>query len=292
MLAPFAQWWTSDLAQEIHENLRGREGNHEMTSLVQWPILSSSRQRQRRRLVDKMVNICERADLLERTVHSAVLYIDKFIAITNLQDTHVHLAALAAILVAAKYHEREENIPAIAVLNTISAQHFSASHVQSMELILLDCLEWNLGEPTIMSFIEYYMIQTVHPDDYHCDQPLGNVDKARKYVKKYAQYFLQICLQEYELRMYVPSCTAAAVIAAIRSCLCLAPTWPKRLETTTGYQTPQIAHCVHKMLLIHDEDRQATEKEKILTASKATTMTTTAETVAAMLTCITAVQAS
>ena len=43
---------------------------------------------------------------------------------------------------------------------------------------------------------------------------------------------------------------------------------------------------------IHDEDRQATEKEKILTASKATTMTTTAETVAAMLTCITAVQAS
>lgn len=94
----------------------------------------------------------------------------------------------------AKYHEREENVPAIATLNFFSAEHFPISHVRNMELILLDCLEWHIGEPTVMSFIDYYVIQAVHPDDYHCDQPLSSVDKARRYVRKYVEYFLQICL--------------------------------------------------------------------------------------------------
>lgn len=67
-----------------------------------------------------------------------------------------------------------------------------------------------------------------------------NRRSALKYVRKYADFFAELCLQEYTFQQYLPSVMAAAVVAAARRAVKIDPIWNPELEGLTTYNERQI----------------------------------------------------
>ena len=61
-----------------------------------------------------------------------------------------------------------------------------------------------------------------------------------KYVRKYADFFAELCLQEYTFQQYLPSVMGAAVVAASRRAVKIDPIWSDELAQLTGYNERQI----------------------------------------------------
>ena len=66
------------------------------------------------------------------------------------------------------------------------------------------------------------------------------ISKIPKYVKKYAEFFCNLTLQEYSFQQYLPTKLAAAVILASRVALQLEPRWRPELIRLTGYEEEEI----------------------------------------------------
>lgn len=80
-------------------------------------------------------------------------------------------------------------------------------------------LEWRLQVVTPMHFLQCFLSQTVLFSD---DAILGGVDlvdEAHDYYRKYAEFFGDLVLQEYEFQAFRPSVVAAATLAAARKAL-------------------------------------------------------------------------
>ena len=71
-----------------------------------------------------------------------------------------------------------------------------------MELLLLDFFSWNISVPTATYFMDFYLMEAIGCNDRHAGRPLNEeyTFNARTYLKKYANYFLDVSLQGEEER--------------------------------------------------------------------------------------------
>lgn len=103
-------------------------------------------------------------------------------------------------------------------------------------------LGWRLTVVTPLHFLQHYIGQTVLFAD---DRLLGSelVDEAHGYYCKYAEFFVDLVLQEYSLQVYRPSVVAASILVASRKALGVTPLWRDELSVLTGYDEKQVAPC-------------------------------------------------
>ena len=64
-----------------------------------------------------------------------------------------------------------------------------------MELTILDFFKWRIGMVTAAHFTEYFMLFAISEDDVHGYQAVTDVEKILMYLKKYTNYFLEVCMQ-------------------------------------------------------------------------------------------------
>jgi hypothetical protein len=84
-------------------------------------------------------------------------------------------------------------------------------------------------------------------------QGRGLIEKIPKYVKKYAEFFCNLTLQEYTFQQYLPTKLAAAIILASRVALQLEPRWRPELVRLTGYEEADITHIFHHVWTYYEE---------------------------------------
>ena len=119
---------------------------------------------------------------------------------------------------AAKYEEAEENVPSSAELNEFAQHEYSTEMIQQMELTVLSRLNWCLTAVTPLHFLGYYLSKgALFVDDLMQGKPL--LDKVPRYLQKYAEFFSDLCLQEYSFQVYRPSVLSAAILSASRKAL-------------------------------------------------------------------------
>merc|ERR1712160_211497 len=88
-------------------------------------------------------------------------------------------------------------------------------------------------------FIGYFLAKgAIFQDDTWQDRNL--IEKIPKYVKKYADFFCNLTLQEYSFQQYLPSELAAAILLASREALQITPRWRPELQLLTGYEESEI----------------------------------------------------
>ena len=80
-----------------------------------------------------------------------------------------------------------------------------------------------------------------------------NRRSALKYVRKYADFFAELSLQEYTFQQYLPSVMSAAVVAAARRAVKIDPIWNSELESLTGYNASQIFKAYKHMYSYYTE---------------------------------------
>jgi len=196
----------------------------------------------RRYLVDWMRDIGKRCRLHTSTVHVSILFLDKIFRSNDIPKSKWRLLATACISVAAKYEEAEKNcppIPYLLQLTSLKQRGHTSLSFREAESEVLQFLGWRLRAIPPIHFIGYFLAKgTTFVDDTWQNRDL--IEKIPKYVKKYADFFCNLTLQEYSFQKYLPSVLAAAILMASRVALQLQPRWRPELVRLTGYDEADI----------------------------------------------------
>lgn len=198
----------------------------------------------RRYLVDWMSDIGDQCRLHNTTVHVSVLLLDKILRSTEIPRSQWQLLATACITIAAKYEEAEEHCPHIPDLLRLTklcnAGHTSLSF-RDGEQEVLRLLGWRLRVVPPLRVIGYLLQKGVCFED-DLWQRRGLIPKIPKYIKKYAEFFSNLTLQDYSFQQYLPTKLAAAIILASRVALQLEPRWRPELVRLTGFEEEEITN--------------------------------------------------
>jgi len=194
--------------------------------------------------INQVGGVCSLKNL---TVHSAVAFMDNFMDCMPVDRSRLQLVASACILIAAKIEEQEDNIPRIAALSHYSGNSFSHEFVIKMESFILNRLQWELVILTPFNFLEYYLLVSFSPNEISTAPHLAPYEKARSYLSKTAEFFVDLCEHQSIFREYLPSIVAGSCVAAARQMLQLRPVWCPALQLISGLTTDDISHCFNSI---------------------------------------------
>lgn len=209
----------------------------------------------RRYLVDWMSDVGEQCRLHNSTVHVSVLFLDKIFRSRDIPRGQWQLLATACISLAAKYEEAEEHcpqIPDLLHLTKLSNAGHTSLTFRDGELEVLRYLGWRLRATPPIHAVNYFLQKgATFVDDTWQDRAL--IEKIPKYVKKYADFFCNLTLQEYSFQQYLPTRLGAAILYASRVALQLEPRWRPELTRLTGYEESELKECFQHVWSYYEE---------------------------------------
>jgi Cyclin, N-terminal domain/Cyclin, C-terminal domain len=209
----------------------------------------------RRYLVDWMSDLGEQCRISSTTVHVSVLYMDKIFRTASIPRSHWQLYATVCLNLASKYEEAEEDCPHIPDL-LVTTKLANAGHTsltfREGELQVLHLLGWRLRAFPALKVAGYFLQKGVCFED-DTWQGRSLIPKIPKYVKKYAEFFCNLTLQEYAFLQYLPTQLAAATIYASRVALQVEPRWRPELIRLTGFEEEDILPIFHHVWSSYEE---------------------------------------
>jgi len=209
----------------------------------------------RRYLVDWMSDVGEQCRLHNTTVHVSILFLDKIFRDREIPRCEWQLLATACISIASKYEEAEEHCPPIPNLLQLTKLYQTGINSLSFregELEVMKYLGWRLRVVPPLHIIGYYVAKgTTYTDDTWQGHEI--IEKIPKYIKKYAEFFCNLTLQEYTFQQYLPSHLAAAILLASRVALQVYPRWRSELVRLTGYEECDIIGVFNHVWSYYEE---------------------------------------
>ncbi|XP_071949256.1 G2/mitotic-specific cyclin-B-like [Antedon mediterranea] len=164
-------------------------------------------------LVDWLVQVHLRFELLQETLFLAVQLIDRYLELKPVSKDKLQLVGVTAMFIACKYEEMYPPIMVDFVYITDNA--YTTSQIRIMEIQMLSALNFGLGKPLCIHFLRR-------------NSKAGEVTPKQHTL---AKYLMELTLPEYEMVQYNPSEIAAAA-------LCLS----MKLLDTDAQWNPTIVH--------------------------------------------------
>jgi len=103
-------------------------------------------------LLDFLTEAHAAFELLPETLFLAVNLLDRYCSRRVVYKRHYQLVGCAALLIAAKYGDRKENVPTIHELKKMCCALYDEDMFTQMEWHVLQTLQWVIGHPTIDGF--------------------------------------------------------------------------------------------------------------------------------------------
>ncbi|XP_028908046.1 cyclin-J-like protein isoform X2 [Ornithorhynchus anatinus] len=254
-------WWEGLLASDIHSALRGKELKLPVYR-ARSPLIGM-----RRYFADLLALLSNHCQLCPTARHLAVYLLDLFMDHYDVTTKQLHTVAMACLLLASKFEEKEDKVPKLEQMNSLG---FMCSHhlmlskkdLLQTELLLLEAFGWNLCLPTPAHYIDYYLMASVSKKDLCNGWPITSVAKTKAFLEKYTHYFLEVSLQDHIFLSFPPSLVAAACVGASRVCLQISPSWTQDLERITNYSWDHLNSCADMMLAAYESDIKEASKAK------------------------------
>ncbi|WMV57081.1 hypothetical protein MTR67_050466 [Solanum verrucosum] len=188
-------------------------------------------------LVDWLVEVTDEYKLLSDTLYLTVSYIDRFLSVNVIPRQKLQLLGVSSMLIAAKYEEISP--PDVGEFCYITDNTYSKKEMVKMEAEVLKCLKFEMGNPTIKTFLGQFT--KIAQEDY----------KKNNLQFEFLGYYLaELSLLDYNCVKFLPSLVAAAVIFLSR--FTLQPKshpWSLALQRCSGYRPGDLKECV---LILHD----------------------------------------
>ena len=142
-------------------------------------------------LLDWLVEVHIKFNLLTETLFITISIIDKYLSKKNIHRKYLQLLGITSLLIACKYEEIYP--PQIKKLIHMTDNAYNKNQVLKMEYQILDILNFNISFPTSLKFLEIFKnrINLDDKDFYRC------------------LYFIEVCLIDYKSSFYNPSLIAA-----------------------------------------------------------------------------------
>lgn len=105
-------------------------------------------------LLDFLVEAHSAFQLLPETLFLTVNLLDRYCSRRVVYKRHYQLVGCAALLIAAKYGDKKEKVPTIKELKSMCCSLYDDDMFLQMEWHVLSTLDWNVGHPTVDSFLK------------------------------------------------------------------------------------------------------------------------------------------
>nr|GMD36043.1 putative cyclin-A3-1 [Ipomoea batatas] len=227
----------SAYVSDIYEYLRQMEAQEKRRPLRDYleKVQKDISANMRGILVDWLVEVAEEYKLLSDTLYLTIDYIDRFLSKNPISRQKLQLLGVSSMLIASKYEEISP--PHVEDFCYITDNTYTKQEVVKMEEDVLNALKFELGNPTIKTFLRRF-----NQEDYNKSQNLQ--------LELLGYYLAELSLLDYSCVKFLPSMVAAAVVFLSR--FALNPEvhpWNQALQDYTGYKPADFKECVS---IIHD----------------------------------------
>ncbi len=129
-------------------------------------------------LLDFLIEAHAAFNLRPQTLYLAINLVDRYCSRRTVYRRHFQLLGCAALLVAAKFGDRKERVPAIAELQGMCCDLYDHKMFQQIEWHVLETVDWFIGHPTPDTFLAIAMdemdedVELEHMALYLCESAL------------------------------------------------------------------------------------------------------------------------
>ncbi|EDK39961.2 hypothetical protein PGUG_04059 [Meyerozyma guilliermondii ATCC 6260] len=180
-------------------------------------------------LIDWVVQVHSRFNLLPETLFLTVNYIDRFLSKRKVSLSRFQLVGAVALFIAAKYEEI--NCPTVQEVAYMADNAYSVDDFLKAERFMIDVLEFDMGWPGPMSFLR----RTSKADDYDYE------------TRTLAKYFLEITIMDSRFVASQPSWLAAGAHYLSRKLLGRG-SWSEAHVFYSGYTETQLRPLAEVLL--------------------------------------------
>ncbi|RID40521.1 hypothetical protein BRARA_J00559 [Brassica rapa] len=189
-------------------------------------------------LVDWLVEVAEEYKLVSDTLYLTVSYVDRFLSAKPIHRQRLQLVGVSAMLIASRKYE-EISPPKVEDFVYITDNTFTRQDVVSMEADILLALQFELGCPTIKTFLRRFT--RVAQEDFN---------ESLLQIEFLCCYLSELSLLDYTCVKFLPSLLASSAVFLAR--FIIRPKqhpWNQMLEEYTKYKASDLQQCVG---IIHD----------------------------------------
>ncbi|KAM6303345.1 G2/mitotic-specific cyclin-B2 [Podargus strigoides] len=172
--------------------------------------------RMRAILVDWLVQVHSRFQLLQETLYMCVAVMDRFLQSHTVARKRLQLVGVTALLIASKYEEMCS--PDVADFVYITDNAYTSDEVRKMEITILKELDFGLGRPLPIHFLRRA-------------SKAGQADAKQHTL---AKYLMELTLTDYDMVHHLPSEIAAAALCLSQKILGHNK-WGAKEQYYTGY---------------------------------------------------------
>ncbi|CAH8357252.1 unnamed protein product [Eruca vesicaria subsp. sativa] len=190
-------------------------------------------ERMRGILIDWLIEVHYKFELMEETLYLTINVIDRFLAVHQIVRKKLQLVGVTALLLACKYEE--VSVPVIDDLILISDKAYTRREVLDMEKLMANTLQFNFSLPTPYVFMRRFL----------------KAAQSDKKLEVLSFFIIELSLVEYEMLEYTPSKLAASAIYTAQCTLDGFEEWSKTCEFHTGYKEEELLECARKMVGFH-----------------------------------------
>ncbi|XP_051143971.1 cyclin-D4-2-like [Andrographis paniculata] len=135
--------------------------------------------------LDWIVKACCHHNLGGLCLYTAMNFLDRFLSLHDLpggREWAIQLLAVSCLSLSAKINE--VNVPCAADLQVGEPKFlFQGRSIQRMEILVLNCLNWNMNSCTPFSFIDYFLRKVNTDVDAHAHAPIGSlIERSLKII--------------------------------------------------------------------------------------------------------------
>ncbi|KAF9365879.1 hypothetical protein BGX34_007828 [Mortierella sp. NVP85] len=187
-------------------------------------------------LIEWLVQVHSRFDMLQETMHLCVNYLDRFLSKTIIPVDQLQLAGTVALLLASKYEETQS--PAIEDLVYVSGEAYTPARIRQAELEMLRTLNYDLGAPGPMNFLR----RISRADHYDVD------------IRTLAKYLIDVTLCDHRF-IGLPSSIIAALSYRASMKLLFRGEWTSKHVSYSGYAEAMLNAGINVLLMVLEQPR-------------------------------------
>ncbi|EEC81339.1 hypothetical protein OsI_24522 [Oryza sativa Indica Group] len=186
-------------------------------------------------LIDWLIEVHYKLELLDETLFLTVNIIDRFLARENVVRKKLQLVGVTAMLLACKYEE--VSVPVVEDLILICDRAYTRTDILEMERMIVNTLQFDMSVPTPYCFMRRFL----------------KAAQSDKKLELMSFFIIELSLVEYEMLKFQPSMLAAAAIYTAQCTINGFKSWNKCCELHTKYSEEQLMECSKMMVELHQK---------------------------------------
>ncbi|KAJ8512001.1 hypothetical protein OPV22_002435 [Ensete ventricosum] len=189
-------------------------------------------------LVDWLIEVHYKFELMEETLFLTVNIIDRFLARMTVARKKLQLVGVTAMLLACKYEEL--SVPMVEDFALITDRAYTREEILEMERLIINTLQFNMSVPTPYVFMRRFL----------------KAAESDEKLELVTFFIVELCLVEYKMLKFRPSLLAAAAIYTAQCSLRGFKCWTKTSELHATYSEEQLLECSRLMVQFHHKAGQ------------------------------------